>query len=165
MVNPLTAAMCTIDITVEPQTTKSAVIVSWLPFRIHITVAHARLQVLAMRIARAKKCGDGAAARQWTDNRERLIRLLAGQAAYSVTSQLHRRRRMVDTILTLLFIATTALWLRASPGVALVTDLVLVALLWAVAYGFQNREKYIQELVRMSFALKEQRSARGNYAN
>jgi hypothetical protein len=149
MTNPFGSYCCSIDI--NENDTVIAEIKAWLPFHVHVSVGHRRFSVLNKRIECAKKCGDTKAARSWSCDRERLIRILAGQGAFSLNKNLRTMRKFLDNLLTIVFTGSIVLYLVAPLILCLGIDAALILLLWAVHHGFTARKKYIDDLVAMSF--------------
>jgi len=130
----------------------SAKIKTWAPFYLTVAVGHGRVAELNSRIKAQQATAQPAAEIDRTRAKlDELIHSLAGQALVGVLIRIRRIRGRIDSILTILFTLSTALYLLRPFWPALAIDALLVAMLAASHLFFGQRETYIQSMVKNSF--------------
>ena len=152
----MTTCSCVITVdTVSSGTVAKARVADWFRCKIELTVAHPRLQVLSERGVREARAGNFEDCKMWTDDRERLVKLLSGYAAVDGLEYIKRAKRIASTALTVLFIASTSLYWFNYLTAALAVDFALIVALYFISARLEELNGYMADLMAAGLGNRE----------
>ena len=152
----MTTCTCVITVdTVSSGTVAKARVADWFNGKIELTVAHPRLQVLSARGVREARAGNFENCKMWTDDRERLVKLLSGYAAVDGLDYIKRAKRIVSIALTLLFVASISLYWFNYMTAGLAVDFGLVAALYFISAQLEEINGYMADLMAAGLGNRE----------
>ena len=148
------SCVITVD-TVSAGTVAKARVADWFSGKIELTVAHPRLQVLSARGVREARAGNFENCKMWTDDRERLVKLLSGYAAVDGLEYMKKAKRIASTALTVLFAASTSLYWFNHMTAGLAVDIGLIVTLYFTSAQLEAISGYMADLMAAGLGNRE----------